>query len=343
MLYPLTFEPRYEPRVWGGRRLASLYGRDLPGTEPIGESWELVDRPEAVSAVANGPWAGRSLRWLMERYAEPLAGALAAPSGRFPWLIKLLDARQRVSVQVHPPARAAARLGGEPKTELWHVTDAGPDAVVYAGFDAATDRESFRAHIDAGTVAEVLHVIPVRTGDTLFVPSGRLHALGAGVVIAEIQQSSDTTYRVFDWNRVGLDGRPRALHVEQALESIDFDDVRPALVQPRPLADDTGLRRLLLVDEPLFRIESVHAVHATALAPAHRGQARLVGLLRGAMTVRGGGEVVGLGAGAFCLLPAALEGVRIEPEAGAFWLEVAPGTAASPDHSRPVQHGVARP
>src|SRR5215472_1402742 len=230
MLYPLTFRPIFKERVWGGRDLERLFRKPLPASSLIGESWEIADRPGDISLIDNGPLAGRDLRWLMEQHRAELLGAATAPQGKFPLLIKILDARQTLSVQVHPPARHAARLGGEPKTELWYIAAAAPDAKLFVGLKRGVSRADFETKIRNGSVAECLHSISVKAGDAMFLPSGRVHAIGAGLVIFEIQQNSDTTYRVFDWNRAGLDGKPRPLHVAESLASIDFDDFEPSVL-----------------------------------------------------------------------------------------------------------------
>jgi len=231
---PVTFTPLYMQRVWGGRTLATIYGRTLPDpTAPIGESWEIVDRPAEQSVVDAGPLAGLSLHELWNtRRAEIFGAGYAGRPARFPVLIKILDARDDLSVQVHPPAAVAATLGGEPKTEMWYIADCEPGAKLYVGLKHGVSRRDFERSIDEGRVAETLHAIEPRAGDSIFIPSGRLHAIGGGFLIHEIQQTSDTTYRVFDWNRVGLDGRPRELHVTESLASIDFDDFEPGMDAP---------------------------------------------------------------------------------------------------------------
>lgn len=229
---PLVFRPLYQERVWGGRRLESVFGRQLPPGRPIGESWELVDRPEAQSVVDGGPLAGATLHDLWTRHRDAVFGPHAPDAARFPLLAKILDARETLSVQVHPPARVAERLGAEPKTEMWYVLEAEEDAAVYAGFRAGVTRGAFERALGDGSVEGLLHRIPVAAGDAITIPSGRCHAIGAGCLIAEIQQNSDSTYRVYDWNRVGLDGRPRELHLCESMESIDFNDSEPALTPP---------------------------------------------------------------------------------------------------------------
>ena len=255
-------------RVWGGRRLDALYGKALPPAVPIGESWEISDRPGAMSVIANGPLAGKDLRWLMQHHAAALLGPrLARRHKAFPLLIKILDAQDKLSLQVHPPRRVAARLGGEPKTEMWFITHAEPGADLYVGLKRGVTRAEFERRIEDGTVARCFQRLRVRAGDAMFLPSGRVHAIGAGNVIFEIQQNSDTTYRVFDWNRVGLDGTPRDLHVAESLASIDFADVEPPLIRRTPARGAAGSTRRL-VDDPLFRIE-----HRRLAARRHRASA----------------------------------------------------------------------
>ena len=304
MLYPLTFRQIFKERVWGGRNLARLYHKPLPPGVPIGESWEISDRPGDVSVVAEGPLVGKDLRWLMETHSAELLGAAKSEHGRFPLLIKILDAQETLSVQVHPPAGQAQALGGEPKTEMWYVADAAPDAALYVGLKRGATRAEFERRLNAGTVAGCIHRIKVRTGDAMFLPSGRVHALGAGLVIFEIQQNSDTTYRVFDWNRVGLDGKPRDLHIQQSLASIDFNDFEPALLKGEPVGTGTvKVRRL--VHDPLFTVEICEAA-AGATLPLPSKRLQLVAVLRGQAKVGERGKTVALSPGQFCLIPACL-------------------------------------
>jgi mannose-6-phosphate isomerase len=223
----LQFQPIYQDRVWGGRALETFLGRRLPGAAPIGESWELVDRPEAQSVVAGGPWQGQTLRDLMLAHAAEIMGP-AWPSQRpFPILVKWLDCRERLSLQVHPPAEVAAQLGGEPKTENWYVARAEPGAAVLAGLKPGVDGARFRAALQDNTAGSLVHRLPTQAGDSLLIQSGVMHAIDGGNFILEIQQNSDTTYRVYDWGRMGLDGKPRAMHVEQSLASLAANTAGP--------------------------------------------------------------------------------------------------------------------
>jgi mannose-6-phosphate isomerase len=243
---PLVFEPLFMERIWGGRRLETLLGKRLPPGVRIGESWELVDREEAQSVVHEGPFRGWTLNDLWTQRRTQLFGTGLPETPRFPLLCKILDAQERLSLQVHPPAAVAPRLGGEPKTEMWYLLDALLDSNLYAGLKRGVTRAAFEHALQDGHVADKIHGFPIKSGDAMFIPSGRVHAIGAGNLIVEVQQNSDTTYRVFDWNRLGLDGKPRELHVGESMESINFDDVEPGVVAPR---GET------LVECPQFQVE----------------------------------------------------------------------------------------
>ncbi|MBI2928629.1 MAG: class I mannose-6-phosphate isomerase [Verrucomicrobia bacterium] len=323
MLYPLTFHPIFKERVWGGRNLERLYGKPLPPGVPIGESWEISDRPGDVSVIANGPLAGRDLRWLMEHHEKELLGSAGSQGGPFPLLIKILDAQEKLSLQVHPPATVAAQLGGEPKTEMWYITDAAPGAELYVGLRRGVTRGQFERRIREGSVAECFHRLPVRAGDAMFLPSGRVHAIGAGLVIFEIQQNSDTTYRVFDWNRVGLDGQPRELHVAQSLASIDFTDYEPSLIQSRASTEFSWSSRAL-VDDPLFEVSLRQLESPRVLATNRPVALDVVGVLAGRLGVEAVDCRVELRPGDFCLLPACLEEVTFHAEVPTEFLQARP-------------------
>ena len=228
---PITFSPIYMTRVWGGRSLETIYDRQLPDEQPYGESWEMSDREEEQSIVDTGPYAGKSLHELWTNHQEEIFGS-GLTGDRFPLLIKILDARDDLSIQVHPPVEKAEELGGEAKTEMWYIAACDPGAKLYVGFKNGVSKEDFEASLQDGTVADKVHAIEPQKDQSIFIPSGRLHAIGSGFLIYEIQQNSDTTYRVFDWNRLGLDGKPRDLHVEQSMQSIDFDDIEPGMDHP---------------------------------------------------------------------------------------------------------------
>jgi mannose-6-phosphate isomerase len=308
-LYPLTFLPILKDRVWGGRRLHELYRKQLPPAIPVGESWEISDRVGDINIVANGAFAGRDLHWLIEHLGADLLNGAELQHGRFPLLIKILDASDKLSLQVHPPASKAHLLGGEPKTELWYIAEAQPGAELYVGLRHGCTREQFTQKLKDGSVADCFHRLSVKAGDAMFLPSGRVHALGAGMVIFEIQQNSDTTYRVFDWNRAGLDGKPRELHVNESLESIDFFDFEPTPLRPTALPGSKHVRSLLR--DPLFSVDLAVLRTAEPL-PLSSGIMRIVGVVRGELVVRYASGDLKLSAGQFCLIPAALAEVSLE-------------------------------
>jgi len=296
-----------------------LYHKPLPFGVPIGESWEISDRPDDVSVIANGPLAGKDLRWLMEHHSAELLGPAKSYEGRFPLLVKILDAQEKLSLQVHPPATKAVELAGEPKTEMWYIADAAPDSELYVGLKRGVTRDEFQRKLQDGSVAECFHRVRVRAGDAMFLPSGRVHAIGAGLVLFEIQQNSDTTYRVFDWNRVGLDGKPRDLHIPQSLASIDFGDFEPSLAQtPWTSAANSSLKKRRLVSDPLFKVDVFSANNSEALGitlHSPPGEMKIIGVVSGRLGVAENTAPFQLGAGQFCLVPASVSsaGLRFSP------------------------------
>ncbi len=248
----LQFQPIYQERVWGGRRLQTLLGRELPSGPPIGESWEIVDRPEAQSRIRKGRFGGATLRELIERHSAEVMGPGWKPSAPFPLLVKWLDCSERLSLQVHPPAAVAPGLGGEPKTENWYVAHSAPGASLFVGLKPGVTRAAFSRAVADGTAENCVNRVSVAAGDSVLVRSGQVHAIDAGNLILEIQQNSDTTYRLYDWGRVGLDGRPRKLHVEESMRSILWDVGPPELVRAAPTSgtiascDEFSIRRVVL-------------------------------------------------------------------------------------------------
>lgn len=271
----LQFKPIYQERVWGGRGLNSFLGRKLPGSTPIGESWEIVDRPEAQSVTANGAWAGKSLRELLVAHTVEIMGPLWPKERPFPILVKWLDCRERLSLQVHPPASVAAKLGGEPKTENWYVAHAEPGAVVLAGLKEGVDAPRFRAALQDNTAESLVYRLPTTAGDSLLIRSGVMHAIDGGNLILEIQQNSDTTYRVYDWGRVGLDGKPRAMHVEQSMVSLE------ANTAPTPQLVRSQAKRVVLADCAEFRIVRHELVRDETLAFKAGREACLLSVTKG--------------------------------------------------------------
>lgn len=327
MLYPLTFKPIFQERIWGGRELESLYRKRLPAGRKIGESWEISDRPGAESEITNGPLAGRTLHWVMEHHGRELMGEAKALHGRFPLLIKILDAQDKLSLQVHPPASKARDMGGEPKTEMWYVTKAQPGAELYVGLKKGVTRENFARKVQDKSVADCFHRIEMHAGDAMFLPSGRVHAIGGGLVIFEIQQNSDTTYRVFDWNRLDDQGKARELHVRQSLECIDFQDFEPEPIRADPLeAETSNVRLRSLVEDPLFIVEAVDT-GPEALVDYQLRAPRVVGVVSGTVRVEHPNHELTLGAGDFCLIPASLKRVKLHSPEASEYLVAQPGIA----------------
>jgi len=323
MLYPLTFQPIFKERIWGGRNLETLYQKNLPPKIPVGESWEISDRPGDESVITNGPLAGKNLRWLMENCAAELLGPLQTIPKRFPLLLKILDAQEKLSLQVHPPAALAAKLGGEPKTEMWFVAHAGPNAELFAGLKKGVTRAEFEKKISEKTVTECFHRLHVQAGDALFLPSGRVHAIGAENVIFEIQQNSDTTYRVFDWNRVDASGQPRELHVAQSLASINFADFEPALLRQEFFQHGSYRLRPLVKDE-LFEVNYLE-LEAAAQISLEENRMQIMGTLSGKIFITHGENEIQLTAGQFCLIPASLADVRLKAESASVFLQIQSG------------------
>ena len=297
---PLTFAPVFMERIWGGRRLAELFAKDLPPDKRIGESWEIVDRPEAQSVVANGPFKGKTLHELWSQHQNDIFGNVTA-APRFPLLIKLLDAQEKLSLQVHPPEKIAPTLGGEPKTECWYVAAAEPNAELFVGFKQAISRDEFESALRARSAADHVCTIKVKAGDAMFLQAGRLHAISAGTVLVEIQQNSDTTYRVFDWNRLDpATGKARPLHVDQALACIDYSDIAPDLLR---------FNGELLTKNKLFEIHKWELAAMRQVTPV--GQFAIVCCLTGSVGCAG----VDLRPGEFFLVPASLKDRDLRPRA----------------------------
>ncbi|NBB79298.1 MAG: mannose-6-phosphate isomerase [Verrucomicrobia bacterium] len=273
------FEPIYMERVWGGTRFASELGRILPRGKIIGESWDIVDRPEAQSRTSEG----LSIRELLQTDPEGIMGTDWPTDRPFPILVKWLDCREKLSLQVHPPAAVATELGGEPKTENWYIAAADPGATLMAGLRKGVARKSFEAGLKANNLEPFVHRIDVHAGESIFIPSGRLHAIGGGNLILEIQQNSDTTYRVFDWGRVGLDGMPRQLHIDASLKSIDFDDFEPDTIKATE-GDQT------LVKSDVFNLRKI-CLQADESLSFELGQPRILSLVNGELEEADGSMV----------------------------------------------------
>jgi len=322
---PLIFEPIFKPKIWGGRLLSETVGKSLPGDEPIGESWELADLEEDQSVVRRGPAKGMTLSALVRDWGKELIGRASLFGGRFPLLIKFLDARQHLSVQVHPDQSMADRLGGNVrvKNEAWYILHADEDGAIYRGLAEGVDRASFVDAIGAGKVASTLRRIAVKAGQCYYLPSGTVHALGAGVVVAEIQTPSDITYRVYDWDRVDpKTGQGRALHIDEALECIHFGDDTDG-AQPRSHVGSvwTAVTRLVTCDS--FVIEQVRMIDGIEQdIPVGEMQVWVVLSGKGEVIYDGGSQRLTFGRGDTVLIPARLDAARLKTTDDCVWLEV---------------------
>ena len=273
----LRFTPIYQERVWGGQGFSTYLGRTIPSA-PIGESWEVCDRPEAPSVVAAGPEQGKSLRELIAQKTAWVMGPKWNPSQPFPILVKWLDAVQRLSLQVHPPAAIAPQLGGEPKTEAWYVAHAEPHAALISGLKKGVTREQFEKSLADNSAEQLVHRFSVRNGDSTFTPSGRIHAIDAGCLILEIQQNSDTTYRVYDW------GRPRQLHIAESMQCIDFNDYEPSFI-----SHSQG--EVTVADCAEFRIRAFLLQPGEKLPTLPEGEPVLLGMVEGELIEADGSTI----------------------------------------------------
>lgn len=300
-MYPLKFNDIYKERIWGGRDLETVLGKDLPENVKIGESWELADVHNDKSVITNGDLAGLTIAEVMDKYPVEMIGK-ADYKPPFPLLIKILDAQDVLSVQVHPDERTCLKMGkGELKTECWYIIDHKPGAVIYKGLKPGVTKEQFEKAIEDKTTADLLNKIEVEKGQCHFLPAGTPHAVGAGIMIAEIQTPSDTTYRVFDWNRVDENGNSRQLHIPEALKSIHFNQDDSKLT-----VRDTGR----LVESQYFKVDKGHQTAGCEMLLS-RGTMRVLIFLDGKGSIHNGDEsqIVNFGKAETILIPADYEGV----------------------------------
>lgn len=331
-IYPLRFKPVFKDYIWGGRNLESKLGRKLP-SGIVAESWEISGHPSSPSEISNGPLAGKSLPQVLDTLGVDLVGSRSLAMldrGKFPLLIKLLDAHQRLSVQVHPDDEYATEheKGELGKTEMWYVLHAEPNSRLIYGLKAGVTRESFREALKVGQLEQCLHHLHVKAGEAVFIPSGSIHAIMEGLILAEIQQNSDTTYRVYDWNRLGVDGKPRPLHVDKALDVINFDLVEPATFQPRLVEQSAELRREVISTCPYFTVERVTFERATSFKGQNDGSTfEIWGQMSGQSQVLWEGDPLEFSAIRFVLLPAAMGAFEVATAGPATFLRVyVPGT-----------------
>ncbi len=337
-LYPLVFKPRFVEKIWGGRKLETVLNKSLPTNKPTGESWEVFDFPPGViegsagwvsAEIANGPLAGKTLHDLVVEFGSDLHGdvPLNGQHGQFPILIKFLDAREDLSVQVHPDQDYAnTHPGAYLKTEAWYVLQNDPGSRILKGLNPGVTKDAFKAAVDDGSVEKLIKAIPAKPGDCYFLPSGTVHALGAGILVAEVQTPSDTTFRVFDFNRQE-NGKPRKLHIEESLACIDFYG-KPEVRQIRSHVAGyfTTVSKLCACE--YFTIEKVRFTEGVE-EPVPYDQPVIWIMLQGECELRIDGmeERTSLKPGQTALLPARMNNPMIKTLTDCVWLEVTFPTA----------------
>ena len=306
-LYPMRLRPLLQDYLWGGTRLEALLSKTIPAGEKRAESWEVVDHPDGQSIVENGPLAGEKLGDLAKQHSEELYGN-GRSFDRFPLLLKYLDANKTLSVQVHPNDSQGAKLTPPDlgKTEAWLVVAAEPGSKIYAGLKEGVDEEQLASALESGTCDACLHVIEPKPGDCVFIPAGTVHALGEGLVIAEIQQASNTTFRLFDWNRVDKDGKARPLHIAESLGVTDFQRGPVSPQAPEKLA--TGWERLVECEKFIFDRFGFSTTDEEASLEQGAGF-QILTVIEGEVAVRFEGGEETLAVGQTLLVPAITESV----------------------------------
>ena len=256
-LYPILLKPVYQNNIWGGTQIPERYNRKA--YEGIcAESWEISTRPEGMSIITNGEYKDMTLEELITQKGAEILGTKYADLNELPLLIKIIDSKQKLSVQVHPNNENAHLTGGDPKTEMWYILDAEPGAIVYAGLKPNTTKEKFQEGIESNNLEPFMEQIPVEKGTTIFIPGGTVHAISDGCLLLEVQQSSNTTYRVYDWGRVGHDGKPRELHVQKALDTINFNQGVDGLIKQPTVISKTKTATLdKYVSCPYFNFQKM--------------------------------------------------------------------------------------
>lgn len=312
-LYPLQFVPIYKQYVWGGNRMKTVYGHaDSP--VPCSEAWVISDRDEGMSVVAYGPLRGVTLRQLMQERGNEIAGSIwkNIKTPVFPLLIKILDAGERLSVQVHPDEETAKLYGGEPKTEMWYVLDADKDSYVYTGLKKNVDRNIIERSLKDGTIEAILNKIHLNPHMAIYVPGGRIHAIGGGCLLLEIQQNSNTTYRLYDWNRVDKSGKSRELHVKHALQATRWHDDRPICLQPALLENSQNNKVWNFLTCPYFKVKRMKL--STDKKIIHNGEScHIFFVVTGCVSINVGSIPVNISAGTASLLPACIKQYTLSP------------------------------
>ena len=312
-MYPLLFEPNLHTVVWGGNRLRPFKGLE-PSDEPVGESWEVSAVPSSTSVISNGEWKGRDLVSVIQEYPEEILGMSVSERyhGQLPLLVKFIDAQKDLSIQVHPNDEMAQREHGKMgKSEMWYIIRADEGAHLYAGFKQEITPSEYQQRVEDGTITEVLADHPVKAGDVFYLPAGRVHAICGGILLAEVQQSSDVTYRIYDYNRPGMDGKPRELHTALAAQALDYHVEE----NYRTEYSDVGDRAIQIIDSPYFDVRVMEVT-----TPFHRNLLKydsfvITMCMEGScrLKVRSTGDVVTLREGHSALVPACVADYDILP------------------------------
>jgi mannose-6-phosphate isomerase len=312
-LYPLRFRAVYKDYIWGGEKIIRNYKRNAP-PGIYAESWEVSTRPEGMSEVINGPLAGITLDDLCKQRGGELLGSKIKDS-KFPLLIKLIDAKETLSVQVHPDDETAEQYGGEAKTEMWYVLDADKAGCVYCGLVPGTDARAFEANVGSRNFAKLLLKVPVSKGDAVFVPGGRIHAIGAGCLLLEVQQNSNTTYRIYDWDRVGPNGLPRELHIPQALQVTNWHDEQHPKVVQRKISEAGKNERWEVLTTKYFCLERLK-LGEPMVAGGLSDTFHVLFVAKGGITLRAEGFRERGEAGTTWFVPSSVHQYFIEPQGG---------------------------
>ena len=321
MLYPLKFKPVFKDKIWGGRKMKTHLDLDFSPLQSCGEAWVLSGVAGCQTVIENGFLAGNDLNEILEIYMDELVGehVFERFQKEFPILVKFIDANDWLSVQVHPDdALAASRNIGNGKTEMWYILGAEPGAELISGFNREMNSEKYQEALEQRRLKEILNYEKVQKGDVFFIPAGRVHALGPGILLAEIQQTSDTTYRIYDWDRVDNEGKPRELHTGLALEAIDFSHVDSFRTHYKPAMNKTAT----LVDSPFFKTSLLEMDRLTRMDYSDTDSFVIYMCIEGKLRVETDGEYVSLATGEVLLIPAVMDDVTLIPDEDARILEV---------------------
>jgi mannose-6-phosphate isomerase len=317
---PLHFEPVLKRIRWGGTRLGTVLGKEIGTSTDVAESWEIVDHGSDQSIVSRGEHSGETLAELVRNYPEELFGE--SSDSQFPLLIKFLDATDRLSLQVHPNDQQAVTYdpAENGKTEAWIILDTTPESRLWLGMKSGVTRAQVRDALAENRIDDVVHSLVPQPGDCYFVPAGTAHAIGEGILLAEVQQSSDLTFRMHDWGRVGTDGKPRELHLEESLTCLDLDRGPQRAVTPRMISSGDHRRIEELVACPYFRIERHHATEDCT--DSSHGKFFILMLLSGNLSYECGGVQETLNRGESILVPASSPDLHLKPSAESTWLRI---------------------